>query len=200
MGLITAFRSVPIEDYVAIEQRENRKFEYYYGQLRTMPGGTIDHSTICNNVSYLLTDGVRKKDTCVAFNSEMKIELVDGKRYVYPDAGVACPRLEASKRITGAIVNPTLLVEVLSDSSIENDTGDKFEGYSLLPSLREYLIVSQYTQSVRLYRRDEDNPLLWSFAFARGTESSIELASIGITLPLVEIYRDTELVAKAEEE
>ena len=199
MGLITAFRSVPIEDYVAIEQRENRKFEYYYGQLRTMPGGTIDHSTICNNIAGELRHRLRDRP-CVSFNSEMKIELINGKRYVYPDAGVACPRLEASKRITGAIVNPTVIVEVSSESSVDNDTGDKFERYMLLPSLREYLIVSQYSQSARVYRRDEANPSLWSFAFARGAEGSIDLTSIGITLPLVEIYRDTELVAKAEEE
>jgi len=108
------FKDVAIENYLAIEQEDQIRYEYHDGQLVRMAGGSINHSAICNNVAFALTSATRNTGNCKAFNSEMKLEIKRKTKYVYADAGASCPDFKESEHITGAITNPCLVVEVLS--------------------------------------------------------------------------------------
>lgn len=179
---------IDIADYLAIEQEDNLRYEFHEGKLFAMAGGSLNHSDICLNISSELRSKLRKKNkSCKAFNSEMKIEVVPGGKYLYPDAGVSCPDHKESSHLKGAITNPRLVVEVISPSSSVYDQNTKFRLYFSMPSVKEYLIISQDEPAVRLYRRHGSGDL-FGVHTAEGLESSIELASIEVTIPLADIY------------
>jgi Uma2 family endonuclease len=182
------FKDVAIEDYLAIEQEDRVRYEYHDGQLVRMAGGSVTHSDICNNVATALTNLTRASSSgCRAFNSEMKIEVAPGGKYIYPDAGASCGKRKESDRLKGAITNPVLVVEVLSPNSIKYDTGAKLRFYFSIPSITEYLIVYQDRAEVMLYRR-HGNGDLFGLHSAEGIKSSIELNSISSALKLADIY------------
>lgn len=168
---------VDIQDYLSIVQEDHVRYEFHEGQLIRMTGGTVRHSTICNNTAFGLTSIARKKGTCVAFNSEMKIEIEVANRYVYPDAAVACPKLQESATLTGAITKPRVIVEVSSNESVNYDCGAKFRYYFSLPSLKEYFIIDQDQALVTLFRRHGDGDLS-GMVSVEGLEAVIELKSI----------------------
>lgn len=181
---------LPIERYLEVEREGEVRMEYHRGDLYAMAGGTIDHSTLCNNIGYLLNRGLADKDSgCRAFNSEIKVEIEKAERYVYPDAVVVCGELEESKTIRGAIRNPKLVVEVLSESSDGYDRGAKMRYYLSLPSVTEYLLIEQDRPGITLFRRTGKGNLM-KFDYAEGLQSRIELETIGGGIGLKEIYRN----------
>jgi Uma2 family endonuclease len=174
------------------------RYEYHYGEVFAMAGGTINHSTLCMNASYLLKrETEKKKNNCRTFNSEIKIEVVTAKRYVYPDAAVVCGKLNESDTIKGAVRNPRLIVEVTSEDSGNYDRGDKMRYYLSIPTVREYLIIDQDTASVTLYRREKSSDL-GQFHYADGLDSEIILDSLGISISLGELYENVTLTDKPD--
>lgn len=182
---------VDISNYLAIEREDKVRYEYHEGKLIRMAGGSVNHSDICNNVAFALTAATRATGKCKAFNSEMKIEVAPGGKYIYPDAGASCIERKESNRIKGAITNPILVVEVLSPNSIMYDTGAKLRFYFSIPSIKEYLIVYQDRPEVMLYRR-HGNGELFGLHAAEGIRSAIELTSIDVHLKLADIYYSIE--------
>lgn len=197
-------KKVALSEYLAAEESAKERLEYHNGQLYRMPGGTFNHTLISMNVSGLLWNAVRdQKLDCIGLNSEIKIEVDNQKRYVYPDAGIVCRPVEHSEVTTGAIRNPVILVEVLSKDSGTYDTVDKFKWYFDLPSLQEYLIISQTEAAVVCYRRAPGNDvsmLSFNALYAQGLDEEITLASLSIRLPLKTIYQDVIFPKLTEEE
>lgn len=187
-----------IAEYLAIEREDDIRYEYHEGEIFAMAGGTIAHSTICSNVAGELYASL-KDHQCRAFNSEQKIEIVQQRRYVYPDASVFCSPIVESETTTGAATNPTLVVEVTSESSEGYDRGRKFKYYRQLRSLREYLIIDQTEAAVTLYRWEPASDL-FRIIDASGLEGTIELESLGLTLQLADLYRNVEFPPKEERE
>ncbi len=157
-----------------------------------MAGGTIQHSLLCNNVAGALRAEINEwGKKCIAFNSEVKIEIERADRYVYPDAAVVCGKINESPTIRGAIRNPRVVVEVISETSARYDQGAKMRYYLSVPTVKEYVLIDQDRVHITVYRRQEDSSL-GSFHYADGLDATIELTSIGITLPLAELYRDVD--------
>ena len=181
---------IDISDYRGIEQAEDQRYEYHDGELFRMAGGTVAHTQLCGNSFGVLRDAVRSTGTCIAFTSEMKIEIEPGGRYVYPDAGLACPKLIESKQLTGAINNPRLIVEVTSKDSGNYDRGPKLRYYFSLPSLMEYLLVDQDRPSVTVFRRRGD---LMKLDHYGGLDATIELEGLQASISLAELYENVEL-------
>lgn len=182
-----------LADYLALERSGDTRYEYHFGTVYAMAGGTIRHTLISGNAFNSIKNGLRsKKSDCLTFNSEIKIEITPGGRYVYPDAAVACPPVQESKQLTGAITNPVLLIEVLSENSEGYDRGDKFKYYRTLPSLQEYLLISQDKPAVTLYRRGTGSDL-FRIIDIEGRDANLELTSIGITLPLSVLYEAIDI-------
>ena len=188
------FKNVAIEDYLAIEREDGIRYEYHGGELFTMAGGTLPHTDICNNVATTLTNLTRANGgKCKAFNSEMKIEVIPATKYLYPDAGVTCGERQESDIIKGAIKNPRLIVEVTSPSSGEYDRGKKLRWYFSLPSVKEYLIISQDEPLVMIYRKHGEGDL-YGMQTVQGLEDLVELRSIDVQLPMAEIYYEVDFL------
>lgn len=188
MSAITA-RRYTLEEYFDLERSRDFKSEYYRGEIFAMSGGSFWHSRIGANVLKVL--GVRlDAGPCQPCNSDMKIRCETGL-YTYPDASVVCgdPHFEGSR--SDVLLNPRVLFEVLSPSTEAYDRGKKYEHYMTIPSLRDYVLIPQDRPCVsRISRSSDDSP--WTISIFEGLSAFLEIPSIGITIPLAEIYAKVE--------
>ena len=187
---------VSLQDYLRTERSTDTKYEYHDGQLFAMAGGTIAHSLICGNSHTALDNAAEDRGTCVAFNSEMKVEIRPNGKYVYPDAGLACPTLDESKHLTGAITNPCVIVEVTSSDSGDYDRGQKMFNYFALPSVQEYLLIDQEEPFVTVYRRRGD---LMRIDYYRGLETTIPIEALNRSITMKRLYRNVKFPPKKDE-
>jgi Uma2 family endonuclease len=125
---------------------------------------------------------------CVVYNSDLRVKVQSAGWYTYPDISVVCGKSQLEGG--DVLLNPILLVEVLSKATEGYDRGKKFELYAQLPSLREYLLVNQHRPRVEQYVRQDNGG--WLLQASNGMDSAITLASLQITVPLVEVYANVE--------
>ena len=186
-----AERHYTVEDYFAIEESSSVKHEFYDGEIFAMAGASLRHNRLVGNI-YAALRARLAGAPCEAFSNDLRVRTPGGL-YTYPDVLVVCGGVElsADDRLD-TVLNPTVLVEVLSDSTRDYDRGGKFARYRELPSLREYLLVEQTATLVEHYTsptlpgdrgRDEWLRGQYTDAAARFT-----LASLGVDLSLAEIY------------
>jgi Uma2 family endonuclease len=173
-------------EYLVAEQASATKHEYLRGEVFDMAGGTPQHSALAASMTIALGNALRGRP-CRVFNSDLRIRIPETDFASYPDIAVVCTRLQPDLDDPNAIVNPTLVVEVLSDSTEAYDRGQKFAHYRRLPSLQEYVLVSQHEARIEVYRRNEAGR--WELYESRSGEQ-VELASVGCKIDLDEIYRD----------
>ena len=183
-------RHYNVEDYFAIEESSAIKHEFFGGEIFAMAGASLRHNRINGNV-YAALRARLQGTPCEAFSNDLRVRTPGGL-YTYPDVLVVCGSVELSKTDRlDTVLNPTVLVEVLSESTKDYDRGGKFALYRELPSLREYVLIEQELIHVAHYV----SPLLASAAHADWTQrqytrthESITLPSLGVDLPLAEIY------------
>jgi Uma2 family endonuclease len=180
---------ISVEEYLAREDGAEIKSEYYRGEVFAMSGGTRNHATIVGNIYHQLRLGLRGKP-CRPANSDQRIYIPKIGLHTYPDVSVTCGPPQSEKVDPQANTNPTLLVEVLSSSTETYDRTHKFDFYKQLPSLQEYVLVSQNEARVERYSRREDG---WLMFTALGCDSEISLESIGCRLSLADVYEGVEL-------
>ncbi|WP_437312305.1 Uma2 family endonuclease [Sorangium sp. So ce388] len=172
-------------EYLSQEQASETKHEYANGEIFAMAGGTPEHGLMAVNVASVLR-GQLVDRRCRVYNSDVRVRSQATGLATYPDVSVVCGRLERDPEDENSILNPVVLVEVLSPSSEAYDRGEKFAHYQAIPSLREYVLVSYQRRRVEVLRRNDDGT--WTLHDVR--ESSVaELASIGCSLPLDEVYQ-----------
>jgi Uma2 family endonuclease len=173
------------EQYLEIERRAEFKSEYYAGEMFAMSGGTGNHAWIIGNLVREIGTQL-KGGPCRVCPTELRVRVSSTGLYTYPDVIVVCGDPEYADARRDTLLNPTLLIEVLSDSTRDYDRGRKFQHYRALPSVAEYLTVEQTEPHVEHYVRQPENRwLLTEFADPGQT---VQLASIGCALPLSEIY------------
>jgi Uma2 family endonuclease len=173
------------EEYLAYERDSGLKHEYEDGEIYAMAGGSRRHNALASRVSAALE--AARKPGCIAFQSDQKVRILATGKATYPDASMVCGPIEGdSADPTGnTITNPTLLVEVLSPSTEEEDRGNKWQHYQLIPSLSEYILVSQSHARVECYRRLESG--VWEYRDV--TEGTVALAT-GATIDIAALYAD----------
>ena len=176
-----------VEQYLAYEEESSIKHEYIDGEIYAMSGGTGNHSLIKVNCVFSLR-GKTLDSPCRVYDSDMKIKISDTK-FVYPDFSVVCGDVQYADDKDTQLINPTLVAEVISDSSEKYDKVTKSEFYRSLPSLKYYLIIDQNRIHVQLYTLQDNGWLLQEFT---GENKIIALEHIDVKLPLREIYRDIE--------
>lgn len=171
------------EEYLALDRRAEFKSEYLDGRIVGMGGAQRAHVLIVSNLDREI--GTRLLNgPCEVYPAEMRVKVGPSGRYVYPDLSVACePRFEDDAFDT--LLNPLLIVEVLSDSTEKYDRGEKFTHYRRIESLREYVLLSQKECLVERYVRDGE---FWRFTSADDLDGSLSLASVEIEIPLRRIY------------
>ena len=181
------FPKMSVEEYITLDDNSSEtKYEFIDGKVYMLAGGTADHSTINGNILTALKNALRGGQ-CRIHGSDLKVRLSE-KRFVYPDISVSCDPRDRGK-IT-VMQYPILIVETLSPSTETYNRRKKFSYYRACTSIQEYVLVDTQTQSVEVYRRDQAP--FWKFsAFEAG--DSVELASLGINIPVTAIYEDVEL-------
>ncbi len=174
-----------IDEYLQLEEQSPVKHEYIDGQIYAMAGASDPHVTIALNLATLLRNHVRGSG-CRVYISDMKARIESLNRFYYPDVMVTCdPRDQETptyKRF------PTLLVEVLSDSTEAFDRGDKFTDYQELDSLREYVLINTKRQRVECFRRNDEG--LWVLHSYTPKQTSFRLDSINFEGTLEALYED----------
>ena len=177
------------EEYLEIERRAERKSEYFEGEMFAMAGASYAHVVIVDNLNYELKLRL-KAGPCRVHSSDLRLRVAPNGLYTYPDVMVICGGPEFADDRRDTVVNPFLIVEVLSESTQAYDRGKKFDQYRTLPSLREYLLVSQDAPRIEQWTRQPDDN--WLMAETSGMDASIRLASIDCVLPLAGIYDQIE--------
>jgi Uma2 family endonuclease len=173
------------DEYLAYERDSGMKHEYEAGEIVAMAGGSLRHNALASRISAALENS--RKPGCIAFQSDQRVRVLATGKATYPDASMICGPIERDPGdSTGTtITNPTLLVEVLSPSTEQEDRGNKWQHYQLLPSLQEYVLVSQSHPRVEWYRRLASGG--WEYQHA--TEGIVHLPS-GVTLDLARLYAE----------
>jgi Uma2 family endonuclease len=172
-------------EYVRFQARAGDKHEYVGGLILAMAGGTLEHGRLCASVVGALVSQLRGRP-CGVFDSNARVRVAASGNAYYPDASVVCGRLEADAEDGLSMINPTLLVEVLSPSTAEYDRTDKLADYRRIPSLCHIVHVVHDEPRIDVWTRNGD---VWSFA-SFGPGSHAELGELECSLDVAEIYRD----------
>jgi Uma2 family endonuclease len=180
-----ARRRATYAEYIAIANDSAVKYEYVSGEIVAMAGGTLAHARLISRISSAL-DRALEGRPCIVLPSDMRVRIRAADRATYPDVYVVCGQPEQDADDDHAVVNPTVIVEVLSDSSNESDRTDKFAAYRRIGSLREYVLVAQRERRIEVYRRDGRRWLLDEY----GPGERLMLESISVELAVDEVYID----------
>jgi Uma2 family endonuclease len=181
------------EGYLALEMKADYKSEYFRGEIFMMAGATPNHNRIKENLSIEIGIGLKKKKSCRSYSSDQRIHIPENSLYSYPDIVVVCGSNKYAEKDKNTIINPAVLIEVLSESTGAYDRGDKFRFYRDIESLKEYILVNSINVGVEVYRRTEDNH--WLLAEdAYKLSDSITIQSIETTLHLSDLYEGTDNV------
>jgi Uma2 family endonuclease len=180
------------EEYLAIERKAEYKSEYFNGEMFAMAGASEPHVSIVANVMYLLVGQLRGRP-CKAYSTDLRLQVSPTGLYTYPDVVVVCGQPQFADAELDMILNPTLIVEVLSDSTQDYDRGGKFEQYRSLSSFSEYVLVAQDRCHVEHFVRQPDNR--WLLSETNKIGDTIHLSSIDCTLALLEVYDKVNLPA-----
>ena len=179
-------------EYLAIDRKAEYKSEYFNGEMLAMSGASERHVSIVANVMYLLV-GQLKGRPCKAYSSDMRVKVSPTGLYTNPDVVVVCGQPQFADEQKDTLRNPTLIVEVLSESTKDYDRGEKFEHYRTLPSLSEYVLIAQDKYHVEHFLRQPDNR--WLLSETNLLEDTIHLSSIACDLALTEVYDKVEMPA-----
>jgi Uma2 family endonuclease len=186
MGHAAVRTGMSEQDYLEFERSSPERHEYADGEIFAMSGGTIEHSTVAANIIRDLGNALIGRG-CRVLTSDMRINIPEARRYVYPDGSVVCARPEFADEKRDTLVNPRVIIEVLSDSTEAYDRGDKFAQYRTVASIQEYVLASQKEPRIEVFSRQADGAwMLRSY----GPGESAAISSIGCALDVDRVYRD----------
>jgi Uma2 family endonuclease len=177
-----------IEEYLRLERDAVEKHEYRDGEIVAMAGGTPEHALIATNLLSELRSALKGKP-CRVYGSDLKVAITAKNQITYPDGSVICGAPEfhrAAGAMRDVVVNPRVLIEVLSPSTEEYVRTTKFDLYRSIESFEEYVLVAQQSVRVEAYRRFPDGS--WHFEAFAGIEATAQFGSIAATVQLREIY------------
>lgn len=183
------------EDYLKMEEVSPVKHEYFDGEIFQMAGASDEHNTISMNIAGELHQQLKKRP-CKVYHNDMRLYIETEGIYTYPDVMVVCGKPEVKKyKSLDNILNPILIVEVLSPTTADYDKGAKFEQYRTIESFKEYLLVSQDAKQITRYTKQTNGS--WLLMDFIGDKTEIELFSIECTLTMDDIYDKVEFEEEA---
>ncbi|HYY93264.1 MAG TPA: Uma2 family endonuclease [Pyrinomonadaceae bacterium] len=173
------------DEYLAAERLSESRSEYLDGVVCPMPGASLKHIQIVSNITAELSLQLRARP-CRVLPIDLKVRLPDSRKFFYPNLSVVCGEPQFHDERRDIILNPLLVVEVLSKSTEAFDRGAKFQAYQTLESLKEYVLVAQDQPFVEQFVRQADAK--WTYTSGAGLESSFSLPSVECTLNLSAVY------------
>ncbi len=183
-------RALSVQEYLDLERASEFRSEFFDGEMFSMAGGTYAHSAISANLMVELGSLLKKAGKCRVLDKDMRVQVKATGLFTYPDLSVVCGQPQFSDQDENSLVNPSLVAEVLSDSTEAYDRGRKFEHYRQIPSLHEYLLVSQHEARLELFIRQADGSWIWRAA--KGLDATLALPALGGTLRLADVYAGIE--------
>ena len=187
MGEPTTKPYTPHAEYLGLEEESPTKHEWLDGVIYDMSGGTPDHAGLAAAVLISLGNQLRGK-RCRVYTADLKVRVLATGLSTYADVTVVCGGLELDPDDKNAATNPVIVVEVLSDSTEAYDRGEKFGHYRRIPSLAEYVLVSQRSPRIEVFRKNEAGK--WVLAEEASAGETAPLLSIGCALSVDEVYLD----------
>lgn len=176
-----------VAEYLAFERASESKHEFFDGELFAMTGGTPAHSLIASN--FIREAGNALKDRpCVVYTSDLRVKVNATGLYTYPDVTIVCGEQKFDDNQSDTLINPTIVVEVLSKSTASYDRGPKSKHFRKIDSLQALILIEQDSPVVEVYCRQSDGK--WILTDATELTDSIAIEPIGISIPLTEIYRN----------
>ena len=173
------------EEYLRLEQTADVRSEFHDGDIIPMPGGSLNHNRIALRLSGILDTFLEDRPFDV-FMTDVRLWLPAYRLFTYPDMMVIKepPKFYETRRDT--VTNPVMIAEVLSDSTESYDRGDKFKMYRSIPSLREYLLISQHGMQVEQFVKNDEGQ--WLLSDFEGEETTLQLRTVALELPLKDLY------------
>ena len=176
-----------VAEYLAFERSSESKHEFFDGELFAMTGGTPAHSLIASN--FIREAGNALKDRpCVVYTSDLRVKVNATGLYTYPDVTIVCGEQQFDDDQRDTLINPTIVVDVLSKSTASYDRGPKSKHFRKIDSLQALIFIEQDSPAVEVYYRQSDGK--WILYDATELTESIAIEPIGISIPLAEIYRN----------
>lgn len=172
-------------DYWELEKDSELRHEFYQGEIFAMVGGSPNHSLIAANFIGAVRSSL-ESGPCVVYTGDLRIKVEASGLHTYPDASIICGDLELDDTVPHTVLNPTVIMEVLSDSTEKYDRGTKSSNYRKIESLQELLLISQNAPLVERYTRTETG---WLLTEHSGVDESLNLESVNASLALSELYR-----------
>ena len=181
------------EQYLALERKAKTKSEFYNGEMFAMSGASRWHNLIAGNVLTEINLQLRER-RCTVYPSDMRVKVSPAGLYTYPDVTVVCGEAQLEDQHFDTLLNPTLIVEVLSKTTAAYDQGEKFEQYRKLASLQEYLLIAQDKYHLTRYSRQPDSQ--WLLLETYSEADTVTLRSIECHLALADVYAKVDFPEK----
>lgn len=180
---------IPPEVYFEMEESCEYKNEYWYGEIFAMSGASHHHNVIAVNVLTKLHSELSDTN-CYVYGSDMKIQVAEDLHYVYPDISVACIPVQFAKNRKDIVANPIVIIEILSETTRDYDRGSKFTAYRNIPSLRDYILIDQYSVHVEYFHKNEYGK--WVLDEYKNLDNSFIIKAIDVELSMKTIYHRVE--------
>ena len=189
-------RRMTPEEYLTIERAASFKSEFYRGEMVAMAGARLSHNRLIANLIRLIGNQLEGSQ-CFVLSNDMRVKSSKNKSYFYPDMIIVCGKPELEDNVFDTLLNPQILVEVLSESTEKFDLGDKFTEYRNIASLQEYVLVSQNRmQILRYVRLAEDH---WDVRIFKDETGEFSLGTVKASVPLKDIYEGVEFSSPVEQ-
>jgi Uma2 family endonuclease len=172
-------------EYLYWERKAETRHEYLDGVVVAMAGASREHTLIVGNIGRQLGNQLEERP-CETYQTDMRVRVLECNRYYYPDIAVVCGEPQFEDAELDTLLNPTVIVEVLSDSTQRKDRGEKSDCYRTLESLQVYVLVSQHEPRIECFIRHSDNT--WRYEATAGIDSVLTLEAIGCTLRLADVF------------
>ncbi len=183
----TALKRISPQEYLIRERQASLKSEFFQGEVFAMTGGSPNHSLIAANFVGEARQALKGKPRIV-YNSDLRIRVQPTGLYTYPEVTIVCGDLEFDDEERDTVINPTVIIEVLSDSTEKYDRGKKSNHYRQIASLKELILISQDRPNVERFTRQPNGD--WLFHEERELTASFDLRSLDISITLAEVYRN----------
>ena len=183
-------RHYSIEEYLELENVATEKHEYYQGEIFAMSGAKMEHNIVNGNLYFYLRQKLRGK-TCMPFNSDVRIHIEKNTLFTYPDLSIICGEPISLNNDRLNFLNPTIIFEVASPATRNYDRQSKFILYRDIPSLKEYILIDPLVVRIESFLLNSEGN--WVLKDYRSIDESLELKSIGVSVPLTEIYEGVAL-------
>jgi Uma2 family endonuclease len=183
-------QKISIEEYLEMENASLEKHEYYKGEVFAMSGAKLPHNTITSNLSGLLYNKLKGKK-CKPYGSDQRIHITANTLFTYPDISIICGEVITLNNDEFNVLNPTVIIEVLSRSTKNYDRGEKFKLYRDIATLKEYILVDSENIHIEVFRLNEKNH--WELEEYDNANESLPIKAISEDILISDIYEDVKL-------